>query len=653
MDMGNIPARTKRKWLSSRAVRFVLLPLLVFGVLATLFASFIYPKYSADYHRYASLAQVGAQHLQNAEKQLSFYMQNPLDAQAVHNAHTEFASASAAFVQVNAGLQSLPALSSAVPVYGARLHAVRGLLSVALELSQAGGIGCDTLSLLLARFHNPFPGGANALTPQDGVIINQNFRQIQTLFQQMITQMRQISVKDVQFDARLSKLVLTFQKEVPAVEAWLDTVGRLLPVVPLLLGIGKATNYLIEVLDSTELRPGGGFIGNYGIATFSGGRLIDAYIRDVELLDDPYEAAGHSIPYPPQYAWFNLAPQGWSFRDSNLEADFPTVAQYGEMNYKREGGDMPVQGVIAITPAFIQHILTLIGPVAVPEYHETITAQNLIDRIHYYQLGLPGDTGPSPDGLSSGRKHFTALLAEHLLLRIRTLPSSMLPTFMHIMLDSLHTKDLQVYFNAPVAEQFLMQHHLASAIETWPGDSLFVVDANLSGNKASSLLTNTIDDQVTLDAAGNATHQVTLRYTWAIDGPTYGALLYRDYARVYIPSDSILHQNRGWELRGVSQAFGHKVLAGSFALTLTQTETVTLIWKVPHAASHDGHGWHYHYILQRQPGTAWTLHWSMKLPPCATGIQQQGGTHIGSPQVVTLTQAVQTDIPLEIDYLCP
>src|SRR5439155_25240470 len=168
------------------------------------------------------------------------------------------------------------------------------------------------------------------------------------------SQVNHLQPADMQLDPRLGKMVATFHKDIPALQTWLDMAVQLLPVAPALLGISTPTNYLIEVLDSTELRPGGGFIGNYGIATFSGGLLASAHITDTYLLDRPFEAAGHSIPYPAAYTWFDLA-SGWSLRDSNLDADFPTAAQYAEQNYAREGGNIPVQGVIAITPTLIQH----------------------------------------------------------------------------------------------------------------------------------------------------------------------------------------------------------------------------------------------------------------------------------------------------------
>ena len=161
-------------------------------------------------------------------------------------------------------------------------------------------------------------------------------------------------------------------------------------------------------MDSTELRPGGGFIGNYGIATLSGGRLTAAHITDTYLLDRPFELAGHSIPFPSTYRWFAhyLALSSWSLRNSNLDANFATDARYGEMNYQSEGGNVPLQGVIAITPSFIEHVLNISGPINIPEYHETVTAQNLISLIHFHQLGGTGAGGGSDLIPSQNGSHF-------------------------------------------------------------------------------------------------------------------------------------------------------------------------------------------------------------------------------------------------------
>src|SRR5581483_8752618 len=116
--------------------------------------------------------------------------------------------------------------------------------------------------------------------------------------------------------------------------------------------------------------------------------------------------------------------------------------------------------------------------ISVPEYHETITAQNLTDRIHFYQLGTKSgsDTVASSDGKSSLRKHFTAVLAEHFVARFRQLPASSMGSVVQVMMQARRTKDIQIYFNSPVAESFLQRYGVDSTIQAPNNDSLFIVD---------------------------------------------------------------------------------------------------------------------------------------------------------------------------------
>jgi len=576
------------------------------------------------------------------------------DAQSVRQAQHEFAAGLTAFVQVDNDLKTLPAISTSIPVYGVRLRAALHLLPVAIELSQVGVTGCDLLNLIISRFHDPLNTHAQGLTMADFALIEKDFHQVKTALILVVNQIAHLQPGDLQVDPRLGKYLATLRKDIPLLQTWLKTVEQLLPVAPTLLGIGTPANYLIEVLDSTELRPGGGFIGNYGIATLSGGRLTTAHITDTYLLDQPYNAAGHIIPFPSAYTWFDLA-TSWGLRDSNLDADFPTAAHYAELNYAREGGKLHIQGVIAITPALIEQALRITGPITVPEYHETITSQNLVDRIHYYQVGS-GDTAngdnPSPDRLSSVRKRFTALLAEHFLARLHQLSPSSLPRLLQLLASSLHSKDVQIYLNPGIAEDLLHSYHLDAAIQAPGGDNLFVVDANISPNKANSFITNTLNDQVTIDGKGNAVHRTTIRYAWVGNGPVFGSNSYRDYVRVYVPLGSMLQKQDGWQTRGANKAFGHEVWAGFFTLAHGQVNTITLVWTVPGAATKDARGWHYQYMLQRQAGAQWMLHLQMTLPSCAVMIGKSGGLLSSNKQVATLTQSLEEDMSLGVNYAC-
>ena len=49
-----------------------------------------------------------------------------------------------------------------------------------------------------------------------------------------------------------------------------------------------------------------------------------------------------------------------------------------------------VDGVFIFTPTLIRQILHVTGPITIPAYKETITEQNLVDRLHYYQLDNTG-----------------------------------------------------------------------------------------------------------------------------------------------------------------------------------------------------------------------------------------------------------------------
>ena len=612
--------------------------------------------YNTHYRDDLPLARAGMQHLQRAATLLAALSHNPLDAHTVSQAQQEFASALKTFVQLNGDLESVPQFATLIPVYGGRFSAALHLASLALALSQAGVTGCDILNLLIARLNNPLQGDAHGITAADLVFVASGVHQIQSSLTVALNEVNQVQPGDVQqIEPRMSRSVDALRRDAPMLQGWLGNVEKLLPAAPTLLGIGAPTNYLIEVLDSTELRPGGGFIGNYGTATLSGGQLTTAHITDVDLLDKPFEAAGNSTPFPPAYSWFDISLVGWGLRDSNLDADFPTAARAAELNYEREGGTVPVQGVVAITPALIQRVMAITGPIAVPEYQETVNAQNLIARIHYHQLGPAGqgpDTIPSPDGHSSLRKRFTELLAEHLLARVRQLASSDSSRFLQLMISGVLTKDVQIYSNISAAEALLHSSHLDAAIQPSPGDDFFVVDANISPNKANSFMQNIMTDMVTIDTEGNAIHHTTLQYAWTIPGQNYGSPTYRDYARVYVPHGSVLQTQNGWQARGSSEAFGHEVWAGFFTLSYGQTNTVTLVWTVPHAASHDAHGWHYQKMIQRQAGVVWMVHVQVELPACAVLTHTVGGLKPAGKRAATLNESLTENTALEIDYTC-
>jgi hypothetical protein len=652
------PKKRTSKWRSKKVIWAIAIALVLLACVlpSTLTAVNAYSLYSRD----SKLASQGIAQLEKGLTLLKGLSSGQISPQVTGEAKDSFGQAYNTFTQVNSDLAQVPGIASSVPHYGSEVQSARKLLPIAIEGAKMGVLGSDALNILIGKLSNPFAANSDGLTTADLKTISDDLTQVQGIFNTMKTQIGQLQPSDLSFNAHLGTEFQKFRTSLPTIEQALQDANTLVALAPSLLGVGTPTNYLIEVLDSTELRPGGGFIGNYGTLTLSAGRLSALHITDVDLLDRPFEFAGGFIPFPAQYQWFPLV-NNWSLRDSNLDADFPTDARYAEQNYKLEGGKVQMQGVIAITPFLIQKMLLITGPIFVPEFNETVTASNLIDLIHYHQLG-PGhgsDYVPDPGSLSSQRKAFTGYLFKHFLDRVKALATTKRSDFVKLMVLSFQRKDIQMYLNSSQGEALLQQFHIASTIDAPKnGDSLLVVDANITGNKANNFISYTNQDNVTLDAQGNATHHMTLTYNWPVSAAStandYGDNTeYLDYVRVYAPPQAQLQAQSGWTPEGVSTAFGRRVFAGRFYMKYGSKSSITLTWTVPHAAYQDAQGWHYTLLFQHQAGLIWTANTQLSLPSCAKVTSLNTFKAIPNS---TNTYAVQgylsTDATYGITYTC-
>jgi hypothetical protein len=206
--------------------------------------------------------------------------------------------------------------------------------------------------------------------------------------------------------------------------------------------------------------------------------------------------------------------------------------------------------------------------------------------------------------------------------------------------------------NSSLAENVLHRFQLDAVVQSPVGDSFFVVDANISPNKANDFIVNTLDDRVTIDSQGNAIHHTTLQYAWTVAGQNYGSPLYRDFVHVYVPPGSVLLMQDGWQPRGASSAFNRKVWMGFFDLSYGQTRTITLEWRVPAAASKDQRGWHYQYVIQRQAGALWKLNLQVSLSSCTAMGNKWRGLVSKDKQEAALSQSLTRDLNVGVDYTC-
>jgi Protein of unknown function (DUF4012) len=236
---------------------------------------------------------------------------------------------------------------------------------------------------------------------------------------------------------------------------------------------------------------------------------------------------------------------------SHLSADYPTSARIAIERYAYEFGKQ-VDGVIMFTPALIKQVLHVTGPIIIPAYNETISEQNLEDRLHYYQLNNSGirheEIVEHVDDPQVARKLFTQRVTSTLISTVTHLPVNKLLPMVNEMLHSMKSKDLQIYVTNPQLESLIAKYGSTASLDrSTSHDGLFIVQSNLSASKASQYVTTAIQDRITLDAQGGATHHLQMTLDYQQKGDVYGFDTYYDYVRVYVPVNSQLLAGNGFD----------------------------------------------------------------------------------------------------------
>ncbi len=484
------------------------------------------------------------------------HLNNLFDSARLQRAQKDFIAAGRDFQQLQNQLKqsdTLKTVATYFPQYRTTLSSALAASVIGTDVARIGQIATGNAIQLAPTFSGPLlaASGQPLITQPVLNTIGTTIDEIMPLLNNIQAQAAKVSLDALPISASERTQVGQLLQQLPQIRNDLGIVHNLLGSAGWLLGVNQPRTFLVQTMDRAELRGTGGFTGQYGELTINGGRVAPFSLTDISLLEytDTSVTQGQLAPTPYR-SWWPFA--NWGLRDSNISADFPTSAQTAIDLYRQETGHT-VDGLISFTPIMVEHILSIIGPVQVPGYNVTVTAQNLEDLLHYYQLNNSGiykqfqvNQGATNTS-TSARKRFTSYVASLLLARIRAVPANELLAIAHQVLDDLQTKDLQVYFTDPGAEQVLMHYGYAGQLDrSTTHDGLFVVQQNLSASKASQYVQTIMHDTVSLDSKGGATHLLQLRLVYNQAGPVYGYDTYYDYLRVYVPPNSRLISGDGF-----------------------------------------------------------------------------------------------------------
>ena len=326
-------------------------------------------------------------------------------------------------------------INSLVGPLGAPLGAVspqlrddRLLVRIGFDLSASADEGLQVARTLLT----PLQGSALATTGSSPGISVADLTQARAVLADATVRVQDAEAAYTQLDPQALPAQLgpgtklgSYLHLLPLAPQVVAELSSLMQGAAALLGVGQPANYLVIALDRSELRPVGGFAGNYGILELDGGRQSSSHplaLNNVYLLDQQYFQSAIPVhvndcmdqgPQPPEYYWWwpyrNLGCQyGWGLRDAGLSPSFPIDAQTAMQIVAQTHPSVlpngaPLQGVIAFTPVLIEQLMQVTGNITMPSQYNNVvvTPKNLEYLIHRYQLTVPT---PGAD-----RKEFTHL----------------------------------------------------------------------------------------------------------------------------------------------------------------------------------------------------------------------------------------------------
>lgn len=555
----------RRRWVRSveRARKRSVHRMISAVVVAIIFLSLLIPvgagiaAYSA-YTSIKSIAMDGVNHLMNVKTLLPVSKSDPtavLNLKNLQQANVEFTQAQGDFLQLQQlvdrqDVQSL--IQQFAPQYSSKLGMAQNLLQVGIDVTRMGSELMNVAMLGANILHgSPLASGSTKPLITVNDISNIEGTMLHALYyiQDIKAQMSQVVLNQLPISLSQQKLITSAMALLPKAQSYIEQGQGVIGILSWLLGVGQARRFLIQTMDSAELRPSGGFTGQYGVLDISNGRISPFSLQDVTELDYNGNGAELGRQAPPEYrSWMNFGFFG--LRDSNLSGDFPTSARLAMQVFQEEGGG-PVDGDIMFTPTVIEHVLDIIGPIKVPEYNEIITAQNLEDKLHYYQnnpAAIALQKQKTGTNNAASRKSFTSLVGRIMLDTVRHLPVKTLMKVVQNATKDIQSRDLEIYFNNPQVEGWLVQHSFSGAMDTFSKvDGFMVVQANISISKASQYVQTAEQDNIYLDPQGGATHNLTITLTYNQTGPVYGYDTYADYIRVYAPANAVFEGGDGFD----------------------------------------------------------------------------------------------------------
>lgn len=334
---------------------------------------------------------------------------------------------------------------------------------------------------------------------------------------------------------QFTKPLVPFRQKLVTLRDGLSTMLPLAETVPSLLGYPEEKNYLFFFQNDTELRPTGGFLGVYGIATVRAADLAAIVTDDIYALDGPAEAMPR--PAPPDAIRKYIGVDKWYLRDANWSPDFVVSSDLMSRFFAEEAAvayktAVPrVDGVFAIDTNVARDALRIVGPITVDG--KTFNADNVVDELEFAV-----EKGFAQEGIPlHARKDIVGKLVKEVIARLQAMPVGTLLEAIALVDRNLKEGHILVSLRDPALQTIVLENDWGGKMKPVLGDYLTYVDANLASLKSDPAVRRTLSYSIAKQNDGTYVGSVRMRYEHRgrFDWKT---TRYRTYARVYVPQGS-------------------------------------------------------------------------------------------------------------------
>lgn len=374
-------------------------------------------------------------------------------------------------------------------------------------------------------------------------------------------------------------------------------IGVLMDIYGQIGGFESEKNILVLFQNDLELRPGGGFIGAFGVIKMQNGKVADIQVFDTGNFDKNIPA--ENTPIVPYLDEAGLSRFAGKMRDSNWSPNFRLNAEKAEYFYKLGGGKSSIGAVIAINTNVLNSVLEITGPVKIEGYPGEYRDENAILQLEYQV-----EKGYAEQGIEKAeRKNIMGDLADVLSQKMQNLNLSQQLTLLKNLEKHLKQKDIQLFFKDKNLQKEVENLNWAGQVKEYSGDYLMAVDANLLSLKSDYCVKRKMEYSV--DLSGDQPQAVlNITYSHTCRAKDWMTSDYRDWLRVYAPKDSYLEEESG-QTGDVqfSEELGKKVFGMLVKIPIGENKKITLKYSLPDSIKNSD----YHLLVQKQSGSGEVL----------------------------------------------